>query len=159
MAAQLPINKEHGLLAPGIHDADIEMVETCYGSFQGSDRRCKLFETLKRFIGDVQCAIPGAVVYIDGSFVMACVDKPSDVDIVLVLPPSYDLEADVTPAEYNLISAKSAKRTYRFDVRSALSGSEAETQWLEYFQQTNPKWDHELSRQLPRKKGIVRLVS
>ena len=83
---------ERGLLPIGIHDASVEEIQNCFGSFQRSDRRCRLFERLAEFISELRKSkIPGHVI-VDGSFVMKCVDEPSDIDLVLVVDRQWSFE-------------------------------------------------------------------
>ncbi|MFP4192839.1 MAG: DUF6932 family protein, partial [Candidatus Hydrogenedentota bacterium] len=131
----LPASDEHGLLPPGIHGTTMEEIERRYGSFQNTSRRPRLFEKLEEFVEDVRKAIPGAQLLIDGSFVMGCVDTPSDIDLVLLLPTHWDMSAGVTPSEYNLISRKRVRAKYGFDVFPAIVGSDAERYWADFFQQ------------------------
>ncbi len=45
-----------------------------------------LFHKLKAYVGEVKNADCGSSVIVDGGFVMGCVDKPEDIDLILVLP-------------------------------------------------------------------------
>ena len=80
---KLPDPDEHGLLPAGVHDSTLDEVGERYGSFQQTDRRCRLFDKLKDFFDEVSKTLPGATILVDGSYVMQCVDNPSDIDLVL----------------------------------------------------------------------------
>ena len=73
------------LLQPGVHDASLMEVEELFGRFQRSDRRPILFGKMRDFLKAIEKADIAASVIIDGSFVMACVDGPGDIDIIVVL--------------------------------------------------------------------------
>src|SRR5205809_42644 len=92
------------LLLPGVHQVSMETVKDHFGKFQRSDRRMKLFAKLTEYLDAVKKADCGASVVIDGSFVMACIDEPEDIDVVLVLPADWDDAADLRPYQYNLVS-------------------------------------------------------
>jgi hypothetical protein len=78
------------LLPPGVHDASVKEVEELFGRFQRSDRRPRLFAKLRDYVEELQGAeIPGSII-INGSFVMACVDEPEDIDLVLALPTEWN---------------------------------------------------------------------
>ena len=59
-----------------------------------------LFAKLTEYVDAVKKAACGQSVIIDGSFVMACIDEPDDIDLVLVLPPDWDMQADLKPYQY-----------------------------------------------------------
>lgn len=83
---------ERKLLVPGgVHEVALDVVKETFGKFQKSDRRLKLFDKLVAYLKAVKRADIGASVIIDGSFVMACIDEPEDIDLVLVLPTEWDI--------------------------------------------------------------------
>lgn len=155
---ELPQTLPNGLLPEGLCDLTLEQVRSLFGQFQHSDRRCRLFEKLTRYVREVGQAGWGAKIVIDGSFVMSCVDAPEDVDLVLVLPTDWDIAAELRPHEYNVISKRMVRRLYGFDVFAVRAGSEEERRWLEFFAQVNVKWSNPPCR-LPTgaRKGLVRI--
>jgi hypothetical protein len=82
------------LLVPGVHEVSLDTVKQYFGQFQRSDRGMTLFAKLTEYLEAVKRAGCGHCVVVDGSFVMACVDEPDDIDLVLVLPPDWDIQAD-----------------------------------------------------------------
>src|SRR5438128_12671441 len=92
------------LLTEGIHQASLAEVEEHCARFQRSGRRIRLFRKLCDYLAAVKKAGCGTSVILDGSFVMGCVDEPSDIDLILILPPDWDPEADLKPFQYNLVS-------------------------------------------------------
>ena len=149
---------ERLLLAPGVHDATLENVKEKFGAFQKSDRRSKLFARLGDFVDAARRTGVASHLLIDGSFVMACVDEPDDIDIVLVLPVDWDTEADLPPYKYNMVSTRAIKRTFGFDVFVVESGSIEETKWLDYFGQVKPDWCERFGWPVDLRKGIVRIT-
>src|SRR5262245_47107394 len=75
----------------------VEAIEAHFGRFQRSDRRTRLFGKLRDYVRAVERAACGTSVIVNGSFVMACVDEPEDIDLILVLPTDWDLAADLKP--------------------------------------------------------------
>ncbi len=149
---------ERKLLSPGLHDASLSDVEEMFGRFQRSDRRPQLFRKLHDYLAAVKNADCGASVIIDGSFVMACVDEPEDIDLILVLPESWDEAADLKPYQYNLVSKRRVKREFGFDLFVVGKGSDDEQKWKTFFGQINVKWLHRFGRPADSKKGLVRVA-
>ena len=54
-------------------------------------------------------------IIVDGSFVTD-INDPNDIDLILVLHDGHDYNAELRPLEYNVLSRRSARRTYGFDV-------------------------------------------
>ena len=85
---------ERKLLLPGVHDVSMDTVKEYFGKFQRADRRTNLFAKFDEFVEAVKkAACPAAAVIIDGSFVMGCIDEPDDIDLVLVFPHGWDMQA------------------------------------------------------------------
>lgn len=156
---KLPQLDEHGNLPPGIHDTNIDEVEELFGCFQASERRQKLMQKLKEYVGEIKNANWNATVIIDGSFVMSRVDEPGDIDVVLVLPPAWDMAADVRPFEYNLLAKKPVRKRFGFDLFPVRHGSDEFASWTEFFMQVNPKWNDLLEIPIESRKGLVRIVA
>jgi hypothetical protein len=148
----------NGLMFEGIHEMTLSEVEATFGRFQRSDRRCRLFEKLRTYVHEVESAGWAASIILDGSFIMRLVDEPQDIDMILVLPRDWDMNSEVRPFEYNLLSKRMTRRLYGFDVFAVVAGSDAETKWLEFFAQVGPKWCEPFSS-LPFgcKMGMVRI--
>jgi hypothetical protein len=111
----IPALNEHGLLPAGIHDCTLDELKSRFGSFQISDRRNQLFRRFERFVADAQAAQFPRSLLIDGSFVTG-EPTPNDIDLVLVLSRSHDVAADLPPGHYNLVSRRSVRRRYGFDI-------------------------------------------
>jgi hypothetical protein len=153
----LPAAVEHGLLPQGIHDASLDGIEQRFGSFQGSDRRCRLFAKLKAYAEEIRKAVAGATLIVDGSFVMGDVNSPDDIDLVLVMPDGWDFAAELRPFQYNIVSRRMVKRKYGFDVRVVRANSPEMELWIEFFSQVNVKWCVLLGIPVGTKKGLARL--
>jgi hypothetical protein len=145
------------LLPAGVHEASLEEIEEHFARFQKSDRRLKLFRSLREYLSAVKKAACGAAVILDGSFVMACVAEPDDIDLILVLPENWDPTAELRPYQYNLVSKRRVKRDYGFDVLVVASGSADEQEWTDFFGQVNVKWCKEFGWPMTSTKGIVRV--
>jgi hypothetical protein len=155
----LPDLTAEGLLPAGVHDCSLEAIGRAFGRFQRSDRRPKLFEKLCRYVEEVRGVGWTSGIVINGSFVMGCVDEPEDIDLILALPQTWDMAAEVRPREYNLISKTRTRQAYGFDVFAVPAGSAAEYNWIEFFQRINTKWLNAFGWSATLKKGIVRIRS
>jgi hypothetical protein len=154
----LVIDDRKLLLSPGVHDASLSEVEELFGRFQRSDRRPALFRKLRDYIKELKRADCASAVIIDGSFVMAGVDEPEDVDLVILLAADWDWDAELKPYQYNVVSKRRVKRQYGFDVFFAKPNSDEESQWISFFNQVGPKWRHHFGWPSGVKKGIIKVV-
>ncbi len=89
---------------------------------------------------------------------MGLVDEPNDIDLVLVLPADWDLQADLRPYQCNLISKRMLKKAYGFDVFVVKSGSTGEAKWIDFFGQVEPKWATHFGWPDDLRKGILRVA-
>jgi hypothetical protein len=145
---------DDGALPDGIHDATADEVVAAFGRFQGTDRRPRLTDQLVAYLDEARRAGIITSVVIDGSYVTAKAD-PEDIAVVVV----YRADVDTTrlrPFEYNAISKRVIRSTYRFD---AITLSEADpelTTWLNFFRQVNPLKPHPFTARATN--GLVRVV-
>jgi len=136
------------LLLEGIHDCWLDELRARFGSFQGSDRRVRLWLALQTFVGEVKTAGVGLALIINGSFLTAK-PAPEDIDLILVLPAAYDMSHDLSPAEYNVLSSQRVRRRLGLDLLVAFAGSDQYRRYLELFQQVRLEPD--------QTKGILRI--
>ena len=157
-SAGLPGLTPHGLLPPGIHDASLDEVERVFGGFSRTDRRPRLFANLRSYAAELARAGWRVELLLDGSFVMAGVDEPQDIDLVLVLPEDWDIAADVRPFEYNLLSSKRVRRQHGFDLFTVTKGSDREQAMVAFF--SGMKEDRCVALQIPleARKGLIRVI-
>jgi hypothetical protein len=148
---------ERRLLRPGVQDATLEEVEEHFARFQRTDRRRTLFQKLKEYAAALQQAELKGSLIIDGSFIMPTVDRPEDIDLVLVLPEDWDMTADLRPYQYNLVSKRRVKQAFGFDVFIVVRGSSEEHKWVTFFGQVNPKWCSAFGWPHDATKGLVRI--
>lgn len=156
-APTLPAATDYDLLPPGIHDATLEGVGRRFGAFQVSDRRCRLFAKLKEYVEEVRKAGWNAVLIVDGSFVMAAVDKPEDIDLILVMPEGWDMAEDLKPFEYNLVSRRVVRRKFGFDLFEVRPNSPEMRELIEFFSRVSVKWCESLGIPPGTKKCLVRI--
>jgi hypothetical protein len=130
----IPALNDRGFLPEGIHDCTIDEAQARFGVFQASDRRPQLWTKLCEFLREAKaCGIVEAVL-LDGSFVSGK-PAPNDIDLILVVPAAHNFSADLTPAEYNVLSKRRVVRRYGFDVLVARAGSEEYRRYAAFFQQ------------------------
>lgn len=146
------------LLPAGVHESSLEEVEAHFGRFQRSDRRMTLLANLRDYVAAVKRASCGTSVIINDSFVMACVDEPEDIDLILVLPSDWDLAADLKPFQYNLVSKRRVKKQYSIEVFPVVPRSRDEQEMIAFFCQVNTKWCNRFGWPDDSAKGIVRVT-
>lgn len=146
------------LLVTVVHEASLEDVEQEFARFQKSDRRMRLFGRLRDYLTAVKQARCGSSVVIDGSFIMACVDEPEDIDLIVELPPDWDLAANLKPYQYNVLSRRRVKKEYGIDVFPVRPRSAEQQQWIAFFSQVNIKWCQQFGWPADSRKGTVRVV-
>jgi hypothetical protein len=110
----IPNLNEQGLLPPGIYDYSLEEIGERFGTFQSKNLRPRLYEKLQASLQQVHSTNLVLAVVVNGSFVTSKVD-PNDIDLILVLPSSYDLRAELAPMAYNVLSRRRVSRQYGFD--------------------------------------------
>jgi hypothetical protein len=124
----IPNFNEQGLLPPGIYDSSLEEIAERFGTFQLSDRRPRFHEKLQAFLQQVRSINLAIGVILNGSFITRKAD-PNDIDLILVLPISHDLRAELAPMAYNVLSRRRVSRRYGFDV---LVARENTREYMEY---------------------------
>jgi predicted nucleotidyltransferase len=129
-----PNLNEQGLLPPGIYDCSLEEIGERFGTFQSTDRRPRLYEKLQAFLQQVRSINLAIAVIVNGSFVTGKAD-PNDIDLILVLPSSHDLRAELAPMAYNVLSRRRVGRQYGFDILVAREDTIEYTQSVEFFEQ------------------------
>jgi hypothetical protein len=145
----MPPLDQNGLLSAGIHDCTLDEIRDRFGSFQANDQRPKLFQKLAAFIAEAQAARFARWLLIDGSFVTAKAN-PNDIDLVLVLPLTHDLNLDLSPAQYNLVSKRNVQRRYGFDIVAVREKTVEYEEAAAFFQQVRG--------QPGLRKGLLRLA-
>jgi hypothetical protein len=156
----MPLNfDERGLLPIGVHDATIEEVGQNLARFQKTDRRMNLFEKLKSYLKELAKTDWEYQVIIDGSFVMTMIDEPNDIDVILVFPVNWDLDQQLRPFEYNLVSKKATKRNFSVEVYPVVEGSVYHAKFMNLFQDIRREWCELFGWPLTDQKGVVRIVT
>lgn len=116
---------ERGLLPPGVHDVTREEIGNLFGQAQHSQKRAELFSKLCEYLDQLREQLPVVSVVIDGSFVMGSVDEPKDIDLLLEMPPTWDVKAELDPIHYGLVWSWQTLQTYAVEVFAEPSGSRA----------------------------------
>ena len=121
-----------GILPTGIFDCTLAEVRTRFGSFQGSDRRERLFTKLDELVTAMQRSSLFDLLLLDGSFVTAK-SAPNDIDLVAVLRLGHDFERDLPMSEYALVSRALLRRRFGFDIIVAEQDSQLYLTYVEFF--------------------------
>jgi hypothetical protein len=127
----------------------LEEVRERFGRFQRTDRRPALFARLSRFLDEARSTGLVVAVIVDGSFVTAK-DEPSDIDLILVLRPDHDYQAELRPFEYNILARPRVRSRFRFDVLLAPVGSIRYDECVGFFQGVKGNPD--------RRKGLIKVL-
>ncbi|MGL4552974.1 MAG: DUF6932 family protein [Gemmataceae bacterium] len=153
----MPLNFDARRLLPeGVHDTTLEEVEAALSL---SNRRRTLFDGLKQYLAAVRMTGWECQVLLDGSFVMPSVGEPNDIDLILVLPPDWDLtRRDFKPYEYNVLDRGHTKRVLKIEVYPVLHDSERFRYFFDLFTQIRVEWCRQFSLPEDARKGIVRLT-
>lgn len=126
----------------------MEEAATRFGVFQTSDRRPQLWARFTEFMRELALCDFMEAVLVDGSFVTGT-SEPNDIDLVLVIAPSFDLSTDLLPVAYNLLSQRRVRRRFGFDIVVVKNDAENLEQAVAFFQQV---------KQRPGiKKGLLRI--
>jgi hypothetical protein len=83
---------------------------------------------------------------------------PDVIDLILVMPVTWDFSVDLRPLEYNIASRKTVRRRYGFDVRVVRAASPEMEGWIEFFSQVNVKWCAVMGIPIGARKGLVRIL-
>jgi hypothetical protein len=130
----IPLFNPDGWLPPGLYRCTLAEAAARFGTFQGSDRRPRLWARLVEFMREASLSGAVQMVVIDGSFVTTKPD-PNDIDLVLVLPASHDFSADLPGAQYDILAQKRVRKRFGFDILVVKNGSESMDQAVAFFQQ------------------------
>jgi hypothetical protein len=155
--AAIPLT-EFGLVPPGVHDCTLDVVAETFGRFQHSDRRPNLLERLRIFIKEVWEVDAEIQVLVNGSFVMGHVDEPGDIDVILILPATWDFSATLPPYKYNIVSKRMVRKLYRFDMLVGVAGQPSEAEAIRFFSELNVKWIVPLGIPAGTQKGLIRVM-
>lgn len=121
-----------GLLPPGLHECTTDEILDRFGSFQGSDRRPRLFRNLQQYISELKTAEIGKYLVVDGSFVTGT-DSPNDIDVLLVLKDDFDPGVPLPPFKYNARSRRYIRQHFGLDFHFGFEGHPSATEILELF--------------------------
>jgi len=144
----IPALNDRGLLPEGIHDATIEEIKARFGSFQGSDRRPKLWNALLEYVSEAKNVSVIEAILLDGSFVTATAE-PNDIDLVVVLSREHNLKIELPIGFYNLLAQNRVRRRFGFDIVVVKNGTQSMNEACEFFQRVR--------HQPALRKGIVKL--
>ncbi len=111
----IPPLESSGLLPLGVHECSLEEMKARFGSFQGSDRRPRLFGKLEAFIAEARASQIVRSLVLAGSFVTSK-PAPNDIDLIVIVARDYDLTADLRPGAYNVVSKKRVQKRFGFDI-------------------------------------------
>jgi hypothetical protein len=145
----IPPFNVYGALPEGVHDCSLDEAQARFGTFQGTDRRPRLWSKLIEYLAAAKATGVVEALLLDGSFVTS-EPNPNDLDIVVIVPDSHDFRTDLAPNRYNVLAQRRVQKQFGFDIVVVKNGSENLGQAIAFFEQV---------RQRPgAKKGIVRIV-
>lgn len=145
----IPRLEPSGFLPAGVHNCTLAEIRDRFGTFQGIDRRLKLIAKLEEFIAEARRSGIVRSLVVNGSFVTGK-PAPNDIDLIVVVSGEHDFSADLSPAQYNLLSKHRVRRRFGFDLLVAREDSVEYRRWTEFFQQVR--------LEPGRQKGILRVA-
>src|SRR5438552_1466057 len=128
----IPDLNTDGLLPTGLFDCTLEEIRQRFGSFQGSERRPRLFGRLQELVVAMRQSGLFEEALIDGSFVTRKAD-PNDIDLIAVLPRDHSFERELSMLQYSLVSRPLLRRRFGFDVVLARRNSVMYDSYIEFF--------------------------
>lgn len=133
----LPDFIDDGFLPAGVHLASFEEFERRFVYFDRSDRRFRIFDSLRELYR--QASRSGIVkrFLVGGSFVTSKAE-PNDFDCILVVDSSIR-GRDLQPVEYNLASRQKARRIFGGDVITVIEDSIEYQRYFLFFQSNQDK--------------------
>jgi len=139
---------------------NLEEVGRLFGNVPKPQYRLRLFETLKRYVGCLQTLQIGIALIVDGSFVMPCVEKPADIDVVLVMPKDWRHTVEKIPLErYNLQSPVRVEAEFTGIHLFAVAENSAEYhEWIRWFAQIKDDWCFMFDIPDNMSKGLIRVT-
>jgi len=150
---------DRGLLPPGIHDATLDEIDAALGQFRKTTRRITLMANLRAYVAELHKTGWDFRLVIDGSFVMAAIDEPNDIDAILIVPPTWDFSPLARPDHYNLVNKRSTAQEYKIEIFVVASGSDAETGFRAFFAQVREEWTSRFGWDPDTRKGLIRITS
>jgi hypothetical protein len=133
--ARIPALTGEGVLPPGLHPCTVDDIDEQFGRFQSTERRIQLTQRLREFIDLARRMDVVVWIAVDGSYVTDKSD-PNDIDLVIVLRSDHDYQAELSPAEYNMLSKRRVRAKFPFDILVAPDNSDLLREHLEFFQRT-----------------------
>lgn len=134
----IPELDERGFLPVGVYQADPEEIKRRFGRFRTSDVRVHLCARLLGYLESLKYTGLVPSVIVDGSFV-SDKERPSDVDLILVLKTDHDFAAIYPPWVESVLSARAVKKRLKFDVLVAAEGSPELFEYETFFQRVKDK--------------------
>jgi hypothetical protein len=136
LATRMPIPRLEptGFLPVGIHNCTLAEIRERFGVFQRTDRRLQLIAKLEEFIAEAKKSGILCSLVVNGSFVTS-EPAPNDIDLIAVVSAEHDFSAELSPAQYNLLSKHRVRRRFGFDLLVARENSLEYDRWTEFFQQ------------------------
>lgn len=145
----IPRFEKTGLLPAGIHDCTLEEIKARFASFQGSDRRPRLWVQFTAFCREAKASGVIESLLLDGSFVTATA-APNDIDVLVVVFAAHDFGAELPLQQYNILAQRRVRRRFGLDIVVVKNGTDNLAQAVAFFTQV---------RQQPgATKGLLRLT-
>ena len=128
----IPNLDKNGFLPVGIHECELIEIESVFGRFNESDRRCVLFGNLQRYINELNTAGVAKSVIINGYFVTKK-SKPEDIDVLIVLKDGFVPTEDLPPFKRNLLNKKYSTYNNIIDFYFGYEDNPSATEMIDLF--------------------------
>jgi len=151
---------QHGILSPGMHEMDLDEIGRRFGNIPRSSYRLRLFENLKEYAKRLQTLQIGIALIVDGSFIMPCVEKPADIDVILVMPENWEHPVEIIPPEqYNLLSSARVGAGFAgIHLFVVAENSPEYYNWISFFSDIKDDWHFMFNIPHNVSKGFIRVT-
>ena len=138
----------------------MEEVGKLFGNIPKSQYRLRLFETLQKYVERLQTLQVGIALLVDGSFAMPCVEKPADIDVILVMPENWEYPIEIIPPEqYNLLSSVRVEAGFAgIHLFVVAENSPEYHDWIRYFSYIKGDWRIMFDIPPNVSKGLIRVT-
>ena len=151
---------QYGILSHGIHEMNMEEIGRFFGAVPKSQYRLRLFETLQKYVERLQTFQIGIALIVDGSFAMPCVEKPADIDVILVMPKEWRHPvAKIPPEHYNLLSPVRVEEEFTgLHLFVVAEDSPQYHSWVRWFSRIKGDWRFMFDIPHNVSKGLIRVT-
>lgn len=145
----IPDFNADGLLPTGIFTCTLEEIEQHFGRFRGTDRRPNLTSKLTEYMRELRSANIAKSIIINGSYITD-IDKPNDIDVLLILKDDIDLSQSFPPYIKNAFNNTYIKKYFNLDFKVGFENDITSSEIISLFSKVKGQPDKE--------KGLLKIL-